>query len=184
MAFVLSAPGLSDYKSYRMLMLKGSSRKVFLLLPFHFERMREQKHDESYVSHLFLPTILRAQVHLPLTDAETVAQRGEPPHLSSNPRMLYSQVFTSCSLESFLQNCIFFCNCNFFHYTTQATGPLPFYLLITLCNFLPSPPPSHQGPHNFVPKSLPPPLAPMISLSPILISSTLLMRCSALRFIE
>ena len=38
----------------------------------------------------------------------------------------------------------YFCNCNFFHYTTQAPEPLPFYLLITLCNFLPSPPPSHQ----------------------------------------
>jgi len=90
MASVLSAPGLSDYKNYRMSELKGSPRNVFLVPPFQFERMREQKHEESHVPHLFLPTILRAQVQLPLTDAETVTQRGEPPHLSSNSRMLYS----------------------------------------------------------------------------------------------
>ena len=72
-----------------MLELKGSSRNVFLVLPFQFERMREQKHDEPCVSHLFLPTVVRAQVHLPLTDAEIVARRGEPPCLSSNSRMLY-----------------------------------------------------------------------------------------------
>ena len=70
MASVLSAPGLSDYENYRMSELKGSPRNVFLVPPFQFERMREQKHEESHVPHLFLPTILRAQVHLPLSPRE------------------------------------------------------------------------------------------------------------------
>lgn len=96
--------------------------------------------------------------HLQLTDAAPATQGGELAHLSSNPRMSSSQVCFLC-MGIISYNYIFTyysCNRIFFHYTTQPPESFPFYLLISLGNFLPTPRAPSSSPHNFMPGSLPP----------------------------
>lgn len=121
----------------------------------------------NLVPHLFLPRSPGTGTP-PLTDAETTTQRREPLSWVQVPNLNHFFITVSSQIA--------FVNQKFFHYSTQPPESFPFYLLISAAGLLPTPEALSSSPHNSVPGSRRPRPTPMITQSPILMSSNSLPR--------